>query len=120
MRGEALAGPEIGIGVVHFDCASRHRVEAFGGRDQLSGAVKLNLQTPTRHVLDALAQIFRAARAGRIKRGIRAVKTGHLPIERGLSANHGWRGHSADRTGKRQFAEITTTHVILPDTDPYA
>ena len=114
LRGEALAGPEIGIRIVHLDCTGRHRVETFGGRDQLASAVELDLQAPARHVLDAFAQVFCATRSGRIERGIRAVEARHLPVERGLSANHGRRGHGPDRTGKRQFAEITTTHDTPP------
>jgi hypothetical protein len=44
LRRKRLAGPEVGVGAVHLDCAFRHRVESFERRDQLAGRKVLNLE----------------------------------------------------------------------------
>ncbi len=49
LAGEDLAGPEIGVGVVHLDGAGGHGVEALGGRDQFARAVELDLDAAARH-----------------------------------------------------------------------
>ena len=114
LRGEALAGPEIGVGVVHLDGAGRHRVEAFRRRDQFARAVELDLEAAARHVVDALDQILGAARPGRIEGSVRAVEARHLPIERGLRLDDRGRGDRAGRACQSQFGEISTTHGNAP------
>ena len=114
LRGEDLAGPEIGIGVVHLDRAGRARIEAGIGRDQLAGAVELNLDAAARHFVDALAQVLGAARAGRIEIGVGPVEAGHPPIEGGLRLDHGRGRNRAGGAGQGQFGEIATSHGSLP------
>ena len=72
LRGEGLAGPEVGVGAVHLDGALRHRVEAFQRGDQLAGGEVLNLEPALRHGIDHLDEVGRAAGALHVEGSARA------------------------------------------------
>jgi len=81
--GGGLAGPEIGVGVVHLHRAGAHGIEAFEGRDQFTGTEHLDVEAAIRHLADALGQVGRAAGAVHVERRALAVGAGHLPVEAG-------------------------------------
>ena len=114
LRRETLAGPEIGVGVVHLDGAGGHGIEAFVGGNQLASTVELDRQPLVGHRLDAGDEVFGAARAGGIERGVRAVGAGHLPGKLGLRPCNRRRGDGADGADGSDFREVTSSHDFSP------